>query len=194
MVKGLLTHQSIKTTLARAKEVRRLAEGVITLGKSDTVASRRRAYSVLTDRDLVTKLFKEISPLFKGRVGGYTRIIHLGFRAGDGADMAILELTEKKAVEKIIKPKKEKAKEAPGKKAVIKEPEAARAEEAHPARPKEVKEPRKEELKAKAIPKGKPTIEEEKKAEKAKSEEKAMEGKKTFMKNLRGFFRRKTDM
>ena len=95
--------------LARAKEVRRLAERLITLAKTDTVNARRKAYVVLADRDLVGKLFKEVVPLFKNRTSGYTRIIPLGFRRGDGAQLCFLELTEKKMVEKL--PKKKKAKE-----------------------------------------------------------------------------------
>ena len=109
MVRSLLKYQRIEMILARAKEVRRLAEKLITLAKSDTVFARRRAYSVLGDRDLVMKLFKETVPLFKDRASGYTRIIHLGFRRGDGAELCFLELTEKKMVEKL--PKKKKAKE-----------------------------------------------------------------------------------
>lgn len=168
MVRSLLKYQRIETILARAKEARRLAESLITLSKQDTVFSRRRAYSILTDRDMVTKLFKEIAPLFKERNSGYTRIIPLGFRRGDGASLVILELTEKKIALKLPKKKKEKAKAEEG--ATVK-PEAA----ARPA-------------------KAKPTLEEEKRTERAKTEDKKITDKKGFMKNLRGFFRRKTDM
>ena len=108
-VKNLLKYQRIKLGLARAKEVRRLAERLITIAKTDTVNARRKAYVVLADRDMVGKLFKEIVPLFKARTSGYTRIIPLGFRRGDGTELCFLELTEKKIVEKI--PKKKKAKE-----------------------------------------------------------------------------------
>lgn len=101
MARSLLKFQRIETIRARAKEVRRLVEHLITLGKTDTVTSRRHAYSILSDRDLVFKLFKEVSPLFKSRTSGYTRIIPMGFRRGDGADMCILELTEKKIIEKL---------------------------------------------------------------------------------------------
>ena len=109
IAKSLLKYQRIEISLARAKEVRRLTESLITLAKTDTVTNRRRAYSILTDRDLVGKLFKETAPLFKDRIGGYTRIIPSGFRRGDGANMCIIELTEKKIIEKL--PKKKKAKE-----------------------------------------------------------------------------------
>lgn len=188
MVRSLLKYQRIETTLARAKEARRLAEHLITMTKTDTVACRRRAYSILTDRDLVTKLFKETAALFKNRQSGFTRIIPLGFRRGDGASLAILELTEKKIVEKLPKKKKERAKvdqKAPG---VITEtgPEEAKKEAK--------KEHKKEGPKAKTISKAKPTLEEEKRQEKARIEDKKITDKKGFMKNLRGFFHRKTDM
>lgn len=196
MVKGLLRYQKIQTTMRRAKEARRLAEHLITLSKSDNSASRRRAYSILTDRDLVTKLFKEISLLFKARQSGFTRIIPLGFRRGDGATLAILELTEKRTVEKKPKKKKEKtaaAEEGP-KEAPRVKPEKAAGAKLEEGKKEVKKEPRKEEPKVMTIPKSKPTLEEEKKTSKAKTAEKKIEGKKNFLKNLRGFFRRKTDM
>ena len=177
MVKSLFMHQQIRTTLARAKVVRRHAEHLITMAKTDTVASRQRAYSFLTDRDLVGMLFKEIVPLFKSRTSGFTRIITLGFRRGDGATMAILELTDKKMVEKLAKKKKEKV-----------PAEAPKTEKAE-----EVKKS-KEEPKIKGVSKSKPSLEEEKRHEKARTEDRKMADKKGFMKNLRGFFRRKTDM
>ena len=111
MAASVLKYQRIETIHARAKEVRRLVERLITLSKEDTVFARRKAYSILKDRDLVMKLFKETAPLFKNRTSGFTRIIPTGFRRGDGANMAILELTEKKIVEKHPKKKKEKARE-----------------------------------------------------------------------------------
>ncbi len=179
MVKSLFKHQRIETIHARAKEARRLAESLITLSREDTVAARRRAYSILGDRDLVGKLFKEITPLFKARTSGYTRIIPLGFRRGDGASLAILELTEKKVIVKAPKKKKEKAKEAA--------PEAAKKTA------DEKKEAKKDESKIKHIPKSKPTFEEEKRHEKAKSEDKKASEQKGFMKNLRGLFRKRGD-
>ena len=202
-VRNLLIHQRIEMTLARAKEVRRLAERVITLGKADTVVARRRAYAVLPDRDLIMRLFKDIAPLFKARQGGYTRIIPLGFRRGDGAHLAILELTEKKIDEKTAKKKKEKAKEekpAAGKAHGAKAQagaaeEAAGHETAHEAAGrKEASHAKKDESKIKSVPKSKPTLEEEKKTERAKAEDQKLDGKKGFVKNLRGFFRRKSDM
>jgi len=195
IVKALLKYQRIKTTHARAKEARRLAEGLITLSKTDSIAARRRAYSVLTDRDLVTKLFNEIAPLFKTRNSGYTRIIPLGFRRGDGASLSILELTEKKIVEKLPKKKKEKAKpegsETKTGAPVVGEDtkEAKRPAAEH----KKEKVAKKEEPKIKTIQKTKPTSEEEKKHEKAKSEDRKAADKRSFMKNLRGLFRKRGD-
>ncbi|MBU1087664.1 MAG: 50S ribosomal protein L17 [Candidatus Omnitrophica bacterium] len=108
-VKSLLTKERIRTTLSLAKESRRLAEKLITLGKDDSVAARRQAFEVLADRDLVKLLFSELAPRFASRAGGYTRIVHLGNRRGDNAELAILELTEKKKVEeKTVKEKKQK--------------------------------------------------------------------------------------
>ena len=181
IVKSLLKYQRIRISLARAKEVRRLAEHLITVSKTDTVAARRQAFSILTDRDLVGKLFKETAPLFKDRTSGYTRIIPMGFRRGDGAALCIIELTEKKIVEKSL-PKKKKAKEE---KAEVEKPAAEKKEE-H-------KEARKQEPKIKTIPKSKPTLEEEKRAERAKSEDKKLSDKRGFMKNLRGLFRKRGD-
>ena len=95
MVTSLLQHQQITTTLQKAKAAQRLADRVITLGKTDSLASRRMAFSYLQDHQLTSKLFKEVAPRFKDRKGGYTRILHLQRRKGDGAELALLELTEK---------------------------------------------------------------------------------------------------
>lgn len=95
MVSSLLAHQEIKTTLQKAKAAKRLADHVITLGKADTLAARRQVFSYLQDHALTSKVFKEVSPRFKGRNGGYTRILQLHRRKGDGATLALLELTEK---------------------------------------------------------------------------------------------------
>lgn len=185
MVSSLLKYQRIKVSKARAKQVRRLAEHMITLSKTDTVNSRQRAYEVLADRDLVVKLFKEIAPLFKTRTSGYTRIIPLGFRRGDGAEMSYLELTERKIVEKLPKKAKKAKKEA-----VV---DAAKSVEKK-EETKELKKEHKEEPKAKHISKSKLTLEEEKQREKAKSESKKIsESKQGFMKNIRGLFRKRGD-
>ncbi|MCX5686104.1 MAG: 50S ribosomal protein L17 [Candidatus Omnitrophica bacterium] len=185
MAKNLLKFQRVETTVARAKEARRLVEHLITLSKTDTVASRRRAYDILTDRDLVYKLFKETSQLFKSRSSGYTRIIPLGFRRGDGASLCVFELTEKKIVEKLPKKKKEKSQKTEGVK-----PEAGSkpAKEEHKKEPHVPPEPR-----IKTIQKKRPTLEEEKRTEKAKSEDKKASQQRGFMKNLRGLFRKRGD-
>jgi len=184
MAKNILKFQKVETTVARAKVARRLVEHLITLSKKDNVVSRRMAYSFLGDRDLVSKLFKEIAPLFSKRSSGFTRIIPIGFRRGDGASMCIFELTEKKIVEKLPKKKKEKA----VKDDKVQEKDALKTE------PRSEKEARPEAHKAKPAAKAKSTLTEEKRTEKARSEDKKMTDKKGFMKNLRGFFRRKTDM
>jgi len=99
LVKSMLEHGQITTTLAKAKELRRYVDRVITYGKKDTVHSRRLAYSILGNRTLVKKLFDEIAPAFEGRNGGYTRVIKSGFRRGDSAPMAIIQFVEESAVE-----------------------------------------------------------------------------------------------
>lgn len=94
LVKDLLTHESIKTTEAKAKETRRAAEKVITLGKDGTLHARRRAFAFLNDKAVTAKVFEEIAPRFATRPGGYTRIVKLGPRLGDNAPMAQIELIE----------------------------------------------------------------------------------------------------
>ena len=91
---SFLREEKIETTESKAKEVSRLAEKMITLAKTNTLASRRRALSYLTDEDVVTKLFENIGPKYKERQGGYTRVLKKGPRSGDGAPMAILELVD----------------------------------------------------------------------------------------------------
>ncbi|HIU84789.1 MAG TPA: 50S ribosomal protein L17 [Candidatus Aphodousia gallistercoris] len=97
MMNSLLRHEAIKTTLPKAKELRRVIEPMITLGKEPTVANKRLAFARLRDREMVTKLFNEIGPRFANRNGGYTRILKMGFRVGDNAPMAYMELVEKAA-------------------------------------------------------------------------------------------------
>jgi large subunit ribosomal protein L17 len=101
MMVSLLRHEQIKTTLAKAKELRTYLEPMITLAKEDSVHARRVAFSRLRDREIVTKLFNEIAPHFKSRPGGYMRVLKCGFRQGDKAPVAIVELVgrEKVAVE-----------------------------------------------------------------------------------------------
>ena len=97
MTVSLLRHEVIKTTVPKAKELRRVAEPLITLGKVDGVANRRLAFSRLRDKEVVGKLFTEIGPRFANRPGGYLRILKCGFRAGDNAPMAYVELLDRPA-------------------------------------------------------------------------------------------------
>jgi large subunit ribosomal protein L17 len=96
---SLFEHELIRTTVAKAKELRRTAEKLITLAKVDSVANRRLAYSRLRDRDAVTKLFNELGPRYANRPGGYLRILKCGFRTGDKAPMAYVELVDRPIVE-----------------------------------------------------------------------------------------------
>ena len=94
MATSLLQHERIRTTEAKAKELRPFVERLITLSRQGDLASRRRAGRFVADRDVLTKLFDEIGPRFRDRNGGYTRILKLGARSGDGAELAIIELVE----------------------------------------------------------------------------------------------------
>ncbi len=95
MMNALIAHEVIKTTLPKAKELRRVVEPMITLAKEAGVANRRLAFDRLRDRDSVTKLFDVLGPRFKVRPGGYTRILKIGFRVGDNAPMALVELLDR---------------------------------------------------------------------------------------------------
>ena len=97
MAASLMRHELIKTTLPKAKELRRVAEPLITLAKNDSVANRRLAFSRLRDREMVTKLFNELGPRYESRPGGYLRILKCGFRSGDKAPMAYVELVDRPA-------------------------------------------------------------------------------------------------
>ena len=97
MCVSLLRHEAIKTTVPKAKELRRVVEPLITLAKVASVANRRLAFSRLRDRDIVTKLFDELGPRYQARPGGYTRILKMGFRVGDNAPMAFVELVDRPA-------------------------------------------------------------------------------------------------
>jgi large subunit ribosomal protein L17 len=99
MTVSLLRHEAIRTTLPKAKELRRVAEPIITLGKSPSVANRRLAFSRLRDREIVGKLFAELGPRYSARNGGYLRILKHGFRKGDNAPMALVELLDRPAPE-----------------------------------------------------------------------------------------------
>jgi large subunit ribosomal protein L17 len=98
MMNSLIEHEVIKTTVPKAKELRRVVEPMITLAKEPTLANRRLAFDRLRDRDSVTKLFDVLGPRFKARPGGYTRILKMGFRVGDNAPMALVELVERSEV------------------------------------------------------------------------------------------------
>ena len=132
MAASLLRHETIRTTIPKAKELRRYVEPLITLGKTDSQANRRRAFSKLRDVEVVTKLFDELGPRFKARPGGYTRILHMATRAGDNADMALMALVDRaaapveaKADEDAKKPKKAaKKKAAPAAEAASEAPAA----------------------------------------------------------------------
>ena len=95
MMNSLLRHEAIKTTPPKAKELRRVVEPMITLAKEPTVANKRLAFNRLRDREIVVKLFNEIGPMFKDRKGGYTRILKMGYRVGDNAPLAYVELVQK---------------------------------------------------------------------------------------------------
>jgi len=95
MCVSLLQHEAIRTTLPKAKELRRVVEPLITLGKEPTLANRRLAFDRLRDRAIVTKLFGELGPRYQARPGGYTRILKMGFRLGDNAPMAYVELVDR---------------------------------------------------------------------------------------------------
>src|SRR5215470_3787929 len=109
MTNSLLTHEVIRTTLPKAKELRRVAEPLITLGKDATLANRRLAFSRLRDRTVVTKLFNELGPRYRARPGGYLRILKFGFRVGDKAPMPLVQLRDRpnKPVERANRPKVE---------------------------------------------------------------------------------------
>lgn len=167
LVTSLLVHQQIKTTLMKAKAARRLADKVITLSKDDTLASRRRMFSYLQDHQLVSKLFKMVGPRFKDRKGGYTRILHLSRRKGDGATMALLELTEKEI----------KVKESPKSKAKAdKQSYGAHAGHSHPHTHEEAKKEHAKTHEEKRIP------------EAGKDKTPPQKG---FFKNISRFFRNK---
>jgi len=95
MANSLFDHEIIKTTLPKAKELRRVAEPLITLAKEDSVSNRRSAFAKLRDKEMVGKLFNELAPRYKDRPGGYTRILKCGFRSGDAAPMAYIELVDR---------------------------------------------------------------------------------------------------
>ncbi len=102
LTNALLRHEAIKTTLPKAKELRRFAEPMITLGKSPSLANRRLAFNRLRDREMVGKLFDELGPRFSARNGGYLRILKFGFRNGDNAPMALIEMVDRAADAEVL--------------------------------------------------------------------------------------------
>jgi large subunit ribosomal protein L17 len=167
MLVSLIEHERLKTTLAKAKELRKVAEKIVTLGKKDSLHARRLAFALLRNEDIVKKLFTEIAPRFKDRQGGYTRIYKLGWRAGDAAPLSLIEWVTLSAEEEKKKSPVKKAKEAlkkvaPKKKGAAEKPEAEKKEKKAKA--------------AKGEKEGKET-KKVKKAEKAKEEKKAKEAK-----------------
>lgn len=102
MANSLFDKELIRTTLPKAKELRAVAEPLITLSKKDSVANRRAAFAKLRDRSMVTKLFNELGPRYQDRLGGYLRIMKCGFRAGDKAPMAYVELVDRPELEEIV--------------------------------------------------------------------------------------------
>jgi len=102
MTNSLLRHEAITTTLPKAKELRRVAEPMITLGKKPSLANRRMAFDRLRDREMVVKLFDTLGPRYQNRNGGYLRILKCGFRQGDNAPMAIVELMDRPAAEATV--------------------------------------------------------------------------------------------
>jgi len=102
MTVSLLRHEAIKTTLPKAKELRRVVEPILTLGKTDSLANKRLAFSRLRDREIVSKLFSELGVRYANRNGGYLRILKMGFRVGDNAPMAFVELLDRPEVTEAV--------------------------------------------------------------------------------------------
>ncbi len=183
---AVLTKETITTTRTKAKEARSFVERLITKAKNNTPESKREVFAIIRDKSLIETLFNDIAPRFKSRNGGYTRVIPLYPRRGDGSPMAILELVEKKPVT-VKKPKKEAAKkELKPKAKEVKPPAKEAPKKAEQVKPSQ--EPRTEKPPA---PKPKADIKEEVAREKARDEQKKTP-KPGFLKNIRRYFRGKT--
>jgi len=158
LVTSLFEHERVETTLMKAKEARRIAERMITLGKRGTLHARRQAASVLMKKSVVKKLFDEIAPKYEKRNGGYTRILRVGYRKGDGAPLAFLELVEEEIAVKKKKKKKETkkatAKSAPKKEKAAPEKRKEEAKEGPSEETVETKEEAKEEVQKEPSEKG----------------------------------------
>lgn len=165
MAVSLFRHEQLRTTLPKAKELRRVAEPLITLGKSGSVANRRLAFSRLRDREMVGKLFSDLGIRFKDRPGGYLRILKVGYRRGDNAPMAIVQLVEEAPTAELESPKQKASADAPKAKAKEKKPATKAKAEKEPEKSKKAKA--KKETKAAA------TIGRKKKATKSTAKKKA---------------------
>ena len=153
MAASLIRHETIRTTLPKAKELRRIVEPLITLGKADSDANRRRAFSQLRDAEVVIKLFEDLGPRFKARPGGYTRILRMEVRAGDSAPMALMQLLDQPALAENtqVSDEAEGEKKAPKKKAAAKKasPKKKTVKTAEEKAAKKAKAEQKAEAKAK---------------------------------------------
>ncbi|MBK1652787.1 50S ribosomal protein L17 [Halorhodospira halochloris] len=109
MAAALLREEEIRTTVPKAKELRRVVEPLITLSKKDTTANRRLAFARLRDKEMVTKLFDELGPVYRNRPGGYMRILRCGYRKGDGAPMAIVQLVDRDVMSKGVTAEEQQA-------------------------------------------------------------------------------------
>lgn len=179
--RALLINGKIITTKERAKNARRLAEQLITLGKDGSLSAKRRAYAILKEHQLVSKLFNDIAPKFKSRSGGYTRIMRLNNRKGDGAEMVLFELTEKIKEEKSFTvEKKVKAKDKPQD---AEEKLKPVEQDVELKKSKKVDQPKDDNLKAEAV--------KEKKTQVASEAEEKKSAK--FMGGLRRFFKKEKD-
>jgi large subunit ribosomal protein L17 len=140
MAVSLFRHEQVRTTLPKAKELRRIAEPLITLGKNSSVANRRLAFSRLRDREIVGKLFDELGARFQKRPGGYLRILKLGSRRGDNAPMAIVQLVERAPVADVVPSKTAPAGDKPAKKAKDRPPKERKTPKAEKKESKAKKE------------------------------------------------------
>lgn len=182
LVRNLIIHEQIITTHKKAKAASSMADKLISLGKAKTITAKKNAISLMGSKELINKLFDDIAPRFAGRNGGYTRVLHFSVRPGDGAPTAVLELTERKIVEK-------KTKEKGPKKAKDKKETALPQKEERAHTGDEKAKPHISPSKP-AMTATKEKLEDERGREKAKSEqEKLQHG---FLKGLRGYFRRKS--
>jgi len=182
LVRSLIIHEQITTTYTKAKAASSLADKLISLGKIKTITAKKNAISILGSKEFINKLFDEIAPRFVNRNGGYTRVLHFSVRPGDGASMAVLELTERKIVDKKGKEKEPKKAKEKKEAAMREKEEKAQVQEAEKAKPHI---PPKSAMTA-----TKEKLEEKRGREKAKNEqEKLQHG---FLKGLRGYFHRKS--